>query len=198
MDNAVLMIAKEAPKEKSNWRMLDHSSKAFRDIKKEIKKGKLKQSTWLMTSKPKKCRKKLFASYEKIEAAGGLVRNNDRFLFIERHGLWDIPKGKIEKNESPTKAAVREIKEECGVDVSLPSAPMIITWHTYSIKKKQVLKKTYWYTHDLIGSEVTKVQVEENITKAVWLKPSKLNKVLSKTYDSIIDVIKADSRIHLQ
>src|SRR5665648_657317 len=54
--------------------------------------------------------------FVEIPAAGGLVRNeNGLFLFIRRLGVWDLPKGKIEKNETPELAAVREVEEECGL-----------------------------------------------------------------------------------
>ena len=49
----------------------------------------------------------------------------------ERLGVWDLPKGKVEKSEDIEQAAVREVQEECGlVDVRLV-APLTSTWHTY-------------------------------------------------------------------
>ena len=36
-------------------------------------------------------------------------------LLIQRSGLWDIPKGKVEKNETATEAAIREAEEEIGI-----------------------------------------------------------------------------------
>ncbi|MBK8711560.1 MAG: NUDIX domain-containing protein [Niastella sp.] len=51
-----------------------------------------------------------------IEAAGGLVQNEDKeILFIYRSGKWDLPKGKIEKKETPQIAATRKIQEETGL-----------------------------------------------------------------------------------
>ena len=48
-----------------------------------------------------------------IEASGGIVQNSSKeLLFIERLGKWDLPKGKIEKNETPAEAAIREVEEE--------------------------------------------------------------------------------------
>ena len=35
-----------------------------------------------------------------LEAAGGLVINNGRLLCIKKHGLWDLPKGKLDPGES--------------------------------------------------------------------------------------------------
>src|SRR3954466_10320477 len=51
-----------------------------------------------------------FVSYCKlIEASGGLVKNpKGEYLVILRHGKWDLPKGKLEGDETPELAAVRE------------------------------------------------------------------------------------------
>ena len=51
-----------------------------------------------------------------IYAAGGLVENkNEEYLFIHRLDKWDLPKGKVEKDENYDEAAIREVEEECGI-----------------------------------------------------------------------------------
>ena len=51
-----------------------------------------------------------------IEAAGGVVYNDEeKILLIKRFGKWDLPKGKIERIETPKHAAMREVCEETGV-----------------------------------------------------------------------------------
>ena len=53
-----------------------------------------------------------------IKAAGGLVKSaGNEYLFIYRNDKWDLPKGKVEKNEKVKEAAVREVEEECGIKV---------------------------------------------------------------------------------
>src|SRR5690606_31916672 len=66
-----------------------------------------------------------------IKAAGGVVTKGDRVLFIHRLGKWDLPKGKFEKGESPAECAVREVEEECGIQVRL-GLSIGKTWHTYT------------------------------------------------------------------
>jgi hypothetical protein len=45
--------------------------------------------------------KRLKQSVTLIEAAGGLVKNENKdFLFIYRNDKWDLPKGKIEKGRN--------------------------------------------------------------------------------------------------
>ena len=39
-------------------------------------------------------------NYKMIFASGGVVFNNEKLLMIYRNDFWDLPKGKIESNES--------------------------------------------------------------------------------------------------
>jgi 8-oxo-dGTP pyrophosphatase MutT (NUDIX family) len=51
----------------------------------------------------------------KMAAAGGLVLCGDHALLIRKHGLWDIPKGKVKKKEAHERCALREVSEETGL-----------------------------------------------------------------------------------
>jgi len=135
---------------------------------------------------------KIFKDYKYIEAAGGLVEKDDKFLFIKRNGKWDIPKGKIEKKESVKKATVREIEEECGLIKPIIKQHLINTWHTYEMNGTLYLKKTYWYwLNEGKKQSKLKPQGEEGITKVIYLPISKFKKIQKNTYQSIIDVIDA-------
>src|SRR3546814_3091780 len=60
-----------------------------------------------------------------IEAAGGLVRNQQgQYLFIFRHGKWDLPKGKLEAGETPAEGGIREVEEECGITIATLGTPL--------------------------------------------------------------------------
>jgi 8-oxo-dGTP pyrophosphatase MutT (NUDIX family) len=53
--------------------------------------------------------------------AGAIVLNDDAVLLVQHrnHGRWLQPGGEIEPHEDPAQAAVREVKEETGIDVEL-------------------------------------------------------------------------------
>ena len=61
-------------------------------------------------------------------------------MLIKRLGLWDFPKGKIEKGEKKKVAAVREVEEECGVKTALGDL-ITETLHVYPIRKPKKSKK---------------------------------------------------------
>lgn len=55
----------------------------------------------------------------------GLIRRGDRVLAAQRShppelaGLWEFPGGKVEPDEEPRSALVRELREELGCEVTL-------------------------------------------------------------------------------
>jgi A/G-specific adenine glycosylase len=57
--------------------------------------------------------------------AVGVVYKNDHMLITRRKpegllgGLWEFPGGKVQENESPEKACIREIKEEVNLNVTV-------------------------------------------------------------------------------
>ncbi len=132
----------------------------------------------------------IFGEHKKIEASGGLVQSESKFLFIKRNGYWDIPKGKLEKNENPLEAAVREIEEECGLDSPKIKEHLLDTWHTYVHKGKRVLKKTYWYWLEESDKKTNLIpQEEEGITEVVYLSLTDFTKKYDQTFQSIIAVV---------
>ena len=135
---------------------------------------------------------KEFKKYFKIiRAAGGVVSNcNNNKLFIYRLDKWDLPKGKIEKNESIEFAAIREIEEECGITDLVIQKQLQDTYHIYTFKNNLILKRTYWFefTSTFVGELVP--QLEEDITSVEWLTDVEIeNKVLTNTYASIKELL---------
>jgi ADP-ribose pyrophosphatase YjhB (NUDIX family) len=119
-----------------------------------------------------------------VQAGGGIVRQGDLVLMIHRLGKWDLPKGKLEKKESPVDGAVREVEEECGVRVT-PLDEICQTWHTYTRNKKKYLKQTYWFAMDCLDESRLKPQTEEGITEVRWMTAHQAHQALYGSYFSI-------------
>ncbi|MEO8583788.1 MAG: NUDIX domain-containing protein [Flavitalea sp.] len=124
-----------------------------------------------------------------IVAAGGLVSNEEgELLLIFRRGKWDLPKGKLDNNESLETCANREIIEETGITDLRLKKLLIITRHTYFEKGKNILKETHWFTFDSPGKQKLHPQTEEDIEKAEWVKIADLPRYMNNTYSLIKDV----------
>jgi 8-oxo-dGTP pyrophosphatase MutT (NUDIX family) len=130
------------------------------------------------------------ACFTSIEAGGGVVFNSrGEFLTIKRHGIWDLPKGKLEKGEDFAMAALREVEEETGLKSLEITHPVISTYHTYSLKKQRILKKTRWFEMKYQGSADPVLQSEEGITEYRWTRPGETDFIRQNTYKSIMDVL---------
>lgn len=128
--------------------------------------------------------------YMEIEAGGGLVRNEfGEYLFIYRRGSWDLPKGKIELNETKKEATLREISEETGIKKMKIVDKLITTRHTYRTNTgKRIIKKSHWYLIDSVKQPLVP-QKSEDIEKAVWMTMENFLSKKRKVYPNILDVI---------
>lgn len=126
-----------------------------------------------------------------IEAAGGYIRKGEEYLFIHRHGRWDLPKGKLEKGEQTHEAAIRECEEECGVKNLVITGKLCSTFHIYPYKGDMALKQSYWYQMTTDYNGPLKPQTGESIDEARWFEAQTVkNLVLPDTYHTIRDVVK--------
>jgi 8-oxo-dGTP pyrophosphatase MutT (NUDIX family) len=129
--------------------------------------------------------------FEVRVAAGGLVINQQgEYLFIFRKGLWDLPKGHLDKGESKKSAALREVQEECGISGMEIIKPIVTTYHTYWIDERPVLKPSHWFLMKYKGDLQTTPQTKEGITEAIWVSPDMIPELLLNSYPSISEVIR--------
>lgn len=132
------------------------------------------------------------AQMEKIVAAGGLVYTPQKtVLLIFRRGKWDLPKGKLDEGESLETCAVREVKEETGLDKATIEKSLTITWHTYQQDGKLVLKESHWYLMQTPAEVELTPQHDEDIESCIWAPLEDLQQYMQNTHPSILDVIEA-------
>lgn len=131
-----------------------------------------------------------------ITAAGGLVQNNDgAVLLIFRRGFWDLPKGKLDAGELIPECAVREVREETGLQTITLGPFICMTTHTYFDKwtQQNVKKETHWYAMKASSllPETLIPQTEEDIEKIEWVPVQQLPQYLVQTYPTIRSVFDA-------
>lgn len=134
--------------------------------------------------------KKLFKDFSSyfsfIHAAGGIVKNEKKqILFIKRKGIWDLPKGKLEKKEKPKRGAVREVKEETGIKKIKAGKKLVPTYHIFKRKRDYFLKKTDWYLMEANSKTKLVPEKREGITKVAWLEKAKAISAIDSSHRSL-------------
>lgn len=138
-----------------------------------------------------KLKEDFFRHFTIIQAGGGLVKNTkDEILLILRRGKWDLPKGKLDDNETIEECAKREVQEETGIQKIKVIRPIEITYHTYVQFGKHILKESHWYAMKATGYEKLIPQTEEDITEIIWASKEDLKKYTANTFPTIISVLK--------
>lgn len=125
--------------------------------------------------------------FKKISAAGGIVKNTyGKYLFIKRFGMWDLPKGKLNKNESIREGAIREVTEETGLSDLVIFKQIPCSYHIYKDRSgREILKETFWFEMHCTGNQPLIPQIEEGITEVRWFAESELSIPLKETYESL-------------
>ena len=133
---------------------------------------------------------KFISKYHIIKASGGLVTNKmNQILLIYRHGRWDIPKGKNNKNEKNKSAALREVEEETGISKLQIIKKLANTYHFFSENKTLYIKKTRWYLMNNTQDQIPESPNNEGITKVAWFDYTKLDNISKGAYLSVKEVI---------
>ncbi|WP_253289153.1 bis(5'-nucleosyl)-tetraphosphatase [Lachnoclostridium sp. MSJ-17] len=134
--------------------------------------------------------------YEK--SCGGIIfyktRQNTKILLVKNNNgrYWSFPKGHIEDGETEQETAIREIKEETGLDVTLVQGFREISEYSPfgKIRKRVVFFLARAFTDNV------KIQ-EEEIDSYIWVDLQQARKLCS--YDNDLRIIeKAELTIHLK
>ena len=114
-------------------------------------------------------------------AAGAFVMKGKKFLILQRstketskHGLWELPGGKVEKGETPRETAVIEVKEEAGLDIKLKA--------NLGPHHDDKMKKTY-HAYVAVPKKGQRVKLSEEHSDYKWVTPEEVmampNKMVS-------------------
>ena len=105
-------------------------------------------------------------------SAGGIIFRRTpegfRFLLIKDiYRNWGFPKGHLEDEETPAQAALRETREETGLDDLILQGPIrVIDWH-FRFKGRPIHKFCHFFLFESPAAE-PHPQEEEGITDARW------------------------------
>ena len=121
-----------------------------------------------------------------------IIEHNGKFLVCRRRpdvevapGLWNVPAGKVQYNESMDAAIIREAKEETNLDIS-----------DFNCLGYQFINKAHQrcvYTYHVKIDDISNIQIDEGeFDRYAWIDTSQIHE-----YDSLNPHIK-DAIVHLQ
>jgi 8-oxo-dGTP pyrophosphatase MutT (NUDIX family) len=127
-----------------------------------------------------------------IEAAGGVLyrinKNKVEILLIYRNDVWDLPKGKIEDDESYEECALREVSEEVGLVNLELTGYLTDTYHEYTENGIKLGKSTKWYSIATDHPNEDPIpQYEEGITRVLWKELDQAKSMVG--YENLVKVI---------
>ncbi len=116
-------------------------------------------------------------------SAGGIVFNSQGQVLLTKHSQnkhWSFPKGLIDPGQTTEESALREVKEEGGIEAQIVGK-VGYSKYVYTFKEEKIFKLvTYYLMKHLSGSpEDHDWEVEE----AGWYEPEAALKQLSFTHD---------------
>jgi 8-oxo-dGTP diphosphatase len=106
-----------------------------------------------------------------VRAAGSVVLRKGRVLLVHRPAYddWSFPKGKLDRGETATAAAVREVEEETGLRVRL-GVPLSRQSYPNGARTKIV---DYWVGRVVGDHDVSSYVVNAEIDEVAWVKVDK-------------------------
>lgn len=121
-------------------------------------------------------------------SAGGIIFNKaGQVLLINNEALkdpsksyWGFPKGHLNEGESSQNAAIREVKEETGLEVEI-KAKIGDHKYVFTFQGEKIFKVVTMFLMQLIGGEL-KIQTDE-LLDAQWFAPEEALKKLSFSQD---------------
>lgn len=108
---------------------------------------------------------------KKESSAGAIIfyqkdKKREYLLLNYLSGHWDFPKGHTELHESPLKTALREIKEETGLDVKILKGFERKVTYSFRHRGEFVIKDVIFY---LAQSKTQRVKLSQEHKGYVWL-----------------------------
>ena len=159
--------------------------KVVRDLKRKAIEG-----VYLYHKNEDKLLKKFLKKFPNVIAGGGKVYNEKgKVLFIFRNDKWDLPKGRIENNETIEEGAIREVEEETGVKDLTITKPLEITYHIFKRNSRYKIKITHWFEMHTSYNGELRPEATEGITKVKWLGKKKQAKALNNSYANIRELL---------
>lgn len=116
-------------------------------------------------------------------SAGGIVFNNNGQVLITQHSQnkhWSFPKGLIDQGQTSKEAAVREVKEEGGVEADIIDK-VGYSKYVYTLNGVKIFKVVTYFLMKYISGDIKDHDFE--VSDIGWYEPENALKQLSFSQD---------------
>lgn len=125
-----------------------------------------------------------------IDSAGCIVFENKKVLLVHYFSHYSFPKGHIEKGETREECAVRETKEESGIDAVIVAPPI-----TVPSQKPGDMRNVYFFPSLYAGGDLMSQKGETD--EVLWVSIDEALELLSFDADrsallSALRVVRVD------
>lgn len=112
---------------------------------------------------------------KKEKSCGCIIIKDNKVLLVKGSSFWGFPKGHVEENETELQTALRETKEEVGLDVKIDEDKRYEV--RYIVNDRNIDKTVILFLATPINTEVKKQ--DEEISETMWCEFSNVLNVLS-------------------
>lgn len=114
------------------------------------------------------------------KSCGTIIFNDNKVLVIKQlSGFWGFPKGHVDFNEMEVETAIRETKEEVGLDVLVDTN---LRFSIFYLVRDNCLKEVVYFISYLNGNDLISIQ-EDEVEEAIWVDIDRVYDIL--TFDNL-------------
>lgn len=145
----------------------------------------------------------------KVDSAGVLLKHKDKFFLVHSTGSpksrgWGIPKGRVDSGESLKDAAVRETREECGLQID-PSDIKLLTvidynskdelgpvrkfLHIYSCEVTEDFLYYNFYCGSFFAHRANPNVMIPEVNGFRWVDKEEAKKIATKSFKKVFDLL---------
>ena len=144
-----------------------------------------------MSATPDRARRSPPFQRRNTAAAGGVViREGEHGLEVAllgraSDGSWVLPKGTPDGTETPEETALREVREETGLDVRIV-APIGSMSYSFAATGERVHKTVHFFLMEPVGGDISLHDAEYDEVR--WVRVADAQRMLSfDTYRDVLD-----------
>lgn len=133
---------------------------------------------------------------KRIDVAYALItdQTNTKILMVQNRdgGQWTLPGGAVEINETFAEAAIREAKEETGLDIRLKG---VVSLNEYQVKRNSEHVVYVTFKASIIGG-IEKINRHDEIMKISWVDVEQADSLMPYyNYNGLSEIVRKNVHV---